>query len=515
MLSKTPFRVAGAAMLGTVALLGTNAANAQIDFDDRSTAVTYAMETLTSTIDKEDNRSYYVVTAAGGGNADALNLTAEQGVGGKEDDKMVVTISLDGLRFASTSALMLDSASSAVNANQSAVSGGTTGTDVAVFTFDHDSQATTPESMINVSLQAIGVDVNGTGSMTLTVRNKTLAEDLEGIPNTEGAATHTITLAGAVKVASALKENADPMSPTATVEHKFLSFDGNPLATLGSLMISANEMYLDAADSGTVTLADLIDDGAPTNNDPPDANDPEEDGSSVIFTGDFSFASMVTLDDDATCDDAVPDGTGTPPEDTSDQADLLQRYTSGEDAGEVKDTEKLMAQSPAYVNDNPYLCIHVVDAEHEDAIAIPETLAYMVMTSYSAGTTDAAFPPRDGEHALGRIMRDGVTVRLPFLTTYSEYNQRLVIVNRGGEADYSISFTPEVGVMADPGSDAEGTLPAKATKVINLDDGNLVTLSGRTRTAGTLIIESQDSMIDVATTLVNKATGTTDTVVHK
>ena len=28
MLSKTPFRIAGAAMLGTVALLGTNAANA-------------------------------------------------------------------------------------------------------------------------------------------------------------------------------------------------------------------------------------------------------------------------------------------------------------------------------------------------------------------------------------------------------------------------------------------------------------------------------------------------------
>ena len=181
----------------------------------------------------------------------------------------------------------------------------------------------------------------------------------------------------------------------------------------------------------------------------------------------------------------------------------------------VKDTEKLQAQSPAYVNANPYLCIHVVDDEDEDAVAIPETLAYMVMTSYSAGTTDAAFPPRDGEHALGRILRDGVTVRLPFLTTYNKYNQRLVIVNRGGEADYSISFTPEVGVMADPGSDAEGTLPAMATKVINLDDGNLVTLSGRTRTAGTLIIESQDSMIDVATTLVNKETGTTDTVVHK
>ena len=96
MLSKTPFRIAGAAMLGTVVFLGTNAANAEIDrLDDRTTAVTYAKETLTSTVDEEDNRSYYVVVAESdddGRDTDALNLAAEQGCWRQENgNKMVVT----------------------------------------------------------------------------------------------------------------------------------------------------------------------------------------------------------------------------------------------------------------------------------------------------------------------------------------------------------------------------------------------------------------------------------------
>ena len=45
---RNSFGAAGTAMLGIMALLGTNAANAVIDLDDDSTGgVTYAQETIT------------------------------------------------------------------------------------------------------------------------------------------------------------------------------------------------------------------------------------------------------------------------------------------------------------------------------------------------------------------------------------------------------------------------------------------------------------------------------------
>ena len=36
-------------------------------------------------------------------------------------------------------------------------------------------------------------------------------------------------------------------------------------------------------------------------------------------------------------------------------------------------------------------------------------------------------------------MRDGTTVRIPYLTQFANYNQRIVITNRGGSmADYRV-----------------------------------------------------------------------------
>ena len=64
MLSNKSFGIAGAAMLGTVALLGTNAAYAVINLDemDKSDpAVTYAMETITASVEGEDGGTYYTV----------------------------------------------------------------------------------------------------------------------------------------------------------------------------------------------------------------------------------------------------------------------------------------------------------------------------------------------------------------------------------------------------------------------------------------------------------------------
>ena len=57
-----------------------------------------------------------------------------------------------------------------------------------------------------------------------------------------------------------------------------------------------------------------------------------------------------------------------------------------------------------------------------------------------------------GSSAIGHaIMRNGTTVHIPYITQFADYNQRIVIVNRGGEAAYSMSFMTEDGVTATPG----------------------------------------------------------------
>ena len=163
---------------------------------------------------------------------------------------------------------------------------------------------------------------------------------------------------------------------------------------------------------------------------------PANEDSSVVFSGDFSFAKAAWLSSAMNC--SVP---GT--------MDLIKRDA---DTGEATGERELEAQTPVQIigtgsppaGGTPYLCIDVYNSESEDesekATAIPATDNYEVTTSYVGGTEGAVFPARGGTFSLGRIERDGTTVQLPYLTTYGPYNQRIVIVNRGGEASYDLSL---------------------------------------------------------------------------
>ena len=151
--------------------------------------------------------------------------------------------------------------------------------------------------------------------------------------------------------------------------------------------------------------------------------------------------------------------------------------------------DELVEQLPSAFATAMYLCISVPTGD--DAVAIPATEPYMVTTEYAGrNTMDAGWPPNDGEHALGSITRDGTTVHIPYLTTWADYNQRIVVSNRGAnEADYWITFRPEEGVMATPGMYAMGTLDGNSTIVLRAMD--VVTLEGRTRTAATFVAEAK------------------------
>ena len=495
MLSKTPFRIAGAAMLGTVALLGTNAANAQIDLDaaDKTNpAMTYAKETLVDAVDNADYSMYYTVAHP------KNSISGKIGLGGETDNSLLITFTLDGMVFTGDAALAITSTDNAVK-DASIATGGEKGDISVVFTAKRGDTKNGKDGNIQLSVGTLGIMADGSGSITMHVVDRELQEILRTVVDNPGE--HSVTYSGAVAVASGVKETATTNNLTAIVSDKFMSFGtaggvaASPrtlMGTLGSFAVAVAPDRLDAA--GGEAVADLMD----LFNDNADA----EKGSTFSVSGNLGFAKAVWLDDDTSCDD-------TP-------ADIRKMKDDGK-GGMMVDSAATESAAQA-IGDGvaKHLCITLYDPDDEmekdKAVAVPAG-GYTVATSYVAAT-DAEFAPSDSTNSLGMIERDGTTVHLPYLTTDERYNQRIVIVNRGGEAAYSMSFTAEDGITADAGMEAEGVLAANSTTVFRTSDVVSISDGPPHRAAGTLIVEAQMGTIDVATNQTNRATGGTDTVVY-
>jgi hypothetical protein len=162
--------------------------------------------------------------------------------------------------------------------------------------------------------------------------------------------------------------------------------------------------------------------------------------------------------------------------------------------------------------------VHAMDvtsAAAAEFVFTPSTSSAIAETSFAAtvamgGMSSATIASASG--TIGTIVRDGTNVDIPYITTFSDYNQRLIIVNRGSvDAAYTVTFTPESGVTATAGDAATGTVPSGETMVLSMSD--VVTLEGKTRTAGHVSVVAVNSSIDVATTQVNLSDASTDTVV--
>ena len=147
----------------------------------------------------------------------------------------------------------------------------------------------------------------------------------------------------------------------------------------------------------------------------------------------------------------------------------------------------------------------------DNTTPIPEG-DYTIAVDYE-GLPNRAFPPLDlAETVIGRIRREGTRVQIPYLTTFSGYRQKVVIVNRSTRpVSYTFKFVAEDGVTATPGAMAEGVVPAQDRAVLKAAD--IVSLEGKTRTAATLIMAAENGTVDVATTTVNMEDKGTDTVV--
>jgi len=204
--------------------------------------------------------------------------------------------------------------------------------------------------------------------------------------------------------------------------------------------------------------------------------------SDIVITGDFSFGAW-EINDTAGCGGATSIA-----------------LTVADDEASASATDISNIEGAA-----GYLCVTV------DGTEVINQGTYTYALEYDTVAT-AVFPAADGTGTVGSIAHNGTTVQVPYMTTFASYNQRFVMVNRGTtDADYTFTFTTEDGTTATAGTAATGTIPAGETLVVKATD--IVTLTGNTRTAGTVVIVAPDANISVAAQQVNVADSGTDTVV--
>ena len=289
-----------------------------------------------------------------------------------------------------------------------------------------------------------------------------------------------VAVAVAPSVTTKVTPGTSPAVANVATDPRFTDFVGGGRKPLGTVTVTLNTTHLKSVTGGgmVATLRDVMRSGAVT----------------LTAAGGLEFGTF-SMHPGSDC-------TGT--------AAGVSVATKGETKGQGSVSVAAGART---------LCVARRTVDHDNNRTTPAVPQVIPETSIAAAVNyvknaTAHFPPANlAATTIGSIERNGTTVRLPFLTTFENYNNRIVIVNRGNvPADYELMFTTEDAVTATPGHMAEGTVPANATMVIKVADA--VTLEGGTRTAATLAVVAPETLVDVATTIVNKMDQSTDTVTY-
>ncbi len=405
-------------------------------------------------------------TVANPGNE--LDVQGLIGVGLAANDQVFVRLDLTGATFVTDLAA---TAVSIAGAPSSSLSGGLAGEDSAVFGY-LSAAGNFQTDAFTIALPAAGINLAGASA---DVRVRVYEQQSDAI-NETGVTLSDQALSSAISVSEALNVSFTNTAATAEVSENFLLFSDNgattTIATLGSFTATAStSASLATTLAPVVVLGDLV----------------TENTSVVTITGDFSFAtdagSYYVSSTTGTCD-ASP-GAGLLTVDTS-------TFTTATTTVDVANGLPLCVS----VNGTSQT---IPDATYSASV----NLVHAVTTSSPASTTAAG--------GVGEIARNGTTVEVAYLTTFGDYNQRLIINSRHPVmAQYNITFQTEDGVTATPTALASGTLAPNENLVLRASD--LVTLTGGTRCSATVTVVAPNGNISVATTQVNLSDASTDTV---
>ena len=390
--------------------------------------------------------------------------------------------------------------------------GGAVDDNYAVFMVASGSEDIAAKDMLTLRA-TFKITADGPGGIIRTVTNKNLAA------TTGLAVTKTHENPDAIKVVRALKETVTPTDPNpmAAAAHNFMAFGGtalNPVlrTSVGTVMIGVQEGVRDARVASDTTADDGVDTTMVTLTGAKDAtgtdltaqdnntgivdttgvlDDPlDAAGSAVTFSGEFGFVKTLALTTaTANCSGTLTDIR------KADKTDRTQL------------TDETMEMEAGDFESAMHLCI-AVDGETD----IPGTGPYTVTTLYK-GPPTSAFPPVGGTHNLAMIGRSGTTVHIPLLNLSEGYNHRIILRNRSSSnVTYTMNFHPEAGTTATPGVMASGMVGAG--QIVFLKAQDVVTLTGKQRTAATVTAPAPAGTLDVSTSLTNLETRDSDTETH-
>lgn len=439
------------------------------DKDDAGSKVVFAKEALlsTQTVTGNDSGTYYLV----GGAANAvLDLKVIYGTGIANTQKRFVRIDLTNAVFTTLS--NLSSTTTGPAAPGVLVQGGQNKDTYAILEVTAGA-AVAQTDVANINIDELGI--SGVAGVGVKARvYETLTAAVNQSANTE---LNSKELAGVITTGTGVDVTTVSNTVTASVDAGFKTLlangavNGTNWANFGSVSVAAKAGVLDR-DTTAVTLGDVVNVAT----------------SKVKLTGDFSVGvfsiNAVDAVSKATAEDAVA-------------PDALLTYTT---TGKTTTNDIALAD---------WAAAPVLAAGFPSDKVIPKGSYTATLTL--AGIADAAFAPAAQTVTVGTVAHNGTTIQVPYVTTFDDYAQRLVLVNRGGaDAAYAITFTPEAGVTATAGAKATGTIPAGKTLIVPAKE--VVTLSGATRTAATINIVAVSGNIDAATTSVNLSDKSTDTV---
>ncbi len=495
MLGRKTFRVAGAAIVGSLALLATSTAHAIVDLDaaDKSEpAVTFAKELLKAST-THGEVAYYTVTATGSpGDGDAGLVRAKLGTSVARGKTATVVFSFQNLVFihaTNTPALTVTkSDGSAIAAVPAHSAGGASGDSSVTFTLS-PTEALPADAVLELGIPTEGVGISADNPVSVTM-------DVEADPFLVGGTptTHQASYANAIDAQLSINVTSAPRTVRASVDEGYLRFTGSNTfhsgrrARFGDLSWSV-EPHLEP--DGTVAEATALFTVGGADARLPGSAAPAD--SSVVITGDFSFIDKAMFDDASDCEHIDLENLA------------INRNVIADD-----DKTQLVAQNLKRVTDNTF-CVRVSEAADAAPILAGNYVAEVTFDYVDAVNTD--FAPATYTVALGSIIRDGTEVHIPYLTTDERYNQRIVIANRGAATTYRMRFTSEAGITATAGTAASGDLPSGTTVLRTRD---VVTVEGGPphRASGTIMIEATTGTVSVATNQTNRRDGGTDTVVY-
>ena len=480
MLSRKTLGVAGAAILGSVALLATNSANAVINLDPDTRAdpaetagkVTIANETLlkgdanTTTV---GGVTHYNITNTG----NVLDIQFDRGV--RSDVSVYYRVTLENMVFAADMVANV----AAETGDASHVAGGASGDNYIIFSAEGGPATST--SNLTVRSATLAVLPGAPGAIKVEVYR----DSFDALGPTNAVESLTKTMADAVAVVDGISERGTSGNSVASVQRAFTQFvgDDDPVQ-IGRLRIEAKTGVTGQDGTAIAMLDDMLNEILPIE---------------ITFKGDFSTGTA-SLDGEDDCNGVAGETTNS----------TVIASTVADD-GDVEDGKLTPDDQPdGMANIDWYLCLSV-DEENKDPL--PTGGVFTATMKYAA--LENANGRADQTVTIGSIGRDGASAYMPYLTTDDRYNQRIIIVNHGGAAGYSMIFSSESGIMATPGTLASGTLDANSTTVLKATD--VVTISGGPphRVSALLSIVGTKSDISVATNQTTKMGGSTDTVVYE